>query len=862
MALDVQRLRLTDDHTLESASEVMSQLGFDQRLPDGQQACIELLRNLGFQGNQDGEEHTQLVFQGQCLILGDARVGKTSLKKSLIGRPFDTQEPATKGVEVSLVNRKWMELDVDAGLTFGSFARFRQSVVYEGTMYGPGGIKFALNHEITSMMSTLASFTFMLLRIGWIISIIYLLTSDTVPFGFGACSLGTFLLAVLLQFVPSDHPEGLKIASLVAALPSFMVGFGIEYLLTGLVKGIDCANYEFALPCRSYQSMWAMHLLIFIVLFIEISVGVYFLVAKHCNVSTWYKDVESLVPGQAKFNGPLPLLPRIFFFMLPVITGFSCGCIIQLSTEIPQLQYCSTLHLTVISLFCIILIGLVQTMLTLVSWQGLILILFLLGEKGILTLSAFCSLFSYAVMFAIWACKTLYDWWSDLYFLFNLPRETQASFTLIFIEKVMLNFQKLKSALHGKFSTLKLKLLDFSGDKEYYAYHHVFMRDKAMYIVVFNMANFVDNNFANIGAKLQRIRFWLESICSKAAPKTPIFLVGTHRGHMDKTYFKAIDRHLQKHFLNAFSDELVVNKEAGLLYFPTENSLGWTDREIKKLRKEIMSKAEELKPTMGRKIPYSWIKIQDAIINLRKNKNGKFCVTLQQFPISVGNFICSNWSKDTLRYFHEKGLVIYVEKGQDSNLPGWILLKPDILVDIIIKLVTPLTYDELISQPGLKRDWKLLHDTGMLTESLLGKILSTFQEDEKALKSFLEEYDLICPLFYNVRSQQEEARVTHFVPSLLPISAEEKTRVWNDEPDDKKFYVFFHRFLPEPLFQSLLSRAHRLSKQEFPNDEPFICRDVGRFWLQPNPNLTPVPYRLLQLKNQEMIEVTFNCRSV
>lgn len=162
MALDVQRLRLTDDHTLESASEVMSQLGFDQRLPDGQQAYIELLRNLGFQGNQDGEEHTQLVFQGQCLILGDARVGKTSLKKSLIGRPFDTQEPATTGVEVSLVDRKWMELDVDAGLTFGSFARFRQSVVYEGTMYGPGGIKFALNHEITSMMSTLASFTFML----------------------------------------------------------------------------------------------------------------------------------------------------------------------------------------------------------------------------------------------------------------------------------------------------------------------------------------------------------------------------------------------------------------------------------------------------------------------------------------------------------------------------------------------------------------------------------------------------------------------------------------------------------------------------------------------------------------------------
>ena len=796
------------------------------------------------------------------MILGDARVGKTSLKKSLIGRPFDIQEPATKGVEVSLVDRKWKELDVDAGLTFGSFARFRQSVVYEGTMYGPGGIKFALNHEITSMMSTLARFIFMLLLIGWIISFIYLPTSDTVPLGFRACSLGTFSLEILLQFVPSDHPKIFKIALLVTALPLFMVGFGIEYLLTGLVKGIDCTNHEFALPSSSYQFMWAMHLLIFAVLLIEISVDVYFLVAKHCNVSTWYKDVESLVPGQAKFNGPLPLLPRMLFFMLHIITGFGCGCVIQLSTEIPELQYCNTVHLTVISLFCMVFIGLVQTMLILVSWQGLILILFIIGEKGVLTLSAFYSLSSYAVMFAIWACKTLYDWWSDSNFPFNLPWETQASFTFVFIEKVMLNFQKLKTALHGKFSSLKLKLLDFSGDKEYYAYHHVFMRDKAMYIVVFNMANFIDDNFANIGAKLKRILFWLESICSKAAPKTPIFLVGTHRGHMDDTYLKATDRYLQKHLLNAFSDELVVNREDGLLYFPTENSCGWRDRGIKNLRKEIMSKAEELKPTMGRKIPYSWIKIQDAIINFRKNKNGKFCVTLQQFPISVGNFICSNWSRDTLRYFHEKGLVIYVEKGQDSKLPSWILLKPDILVDIIMKLVTQLTYDEVISQPGFRRDWKLLHDTGMLTESLLGKILSTCKEDEKALKSFLEEYDLICPLTYNVGSQQQETQVTHFVPSLLPMSVEVKTIVWNDEPDDKKFYVFFHRFLPEPLFQRLLSRAHRLSKQEFPNDQPLICRDVGRFWFQPNPKFTPVPYRLLQLKDQEMIEVTFNCRSV
>ncbi|KAJ7393781.1 hypothetical protein OS493_003440 [Desmophyllum pertusum] len=489
MALDVQGIRLTDDHTLESASEVMSQLQFERRLPNGRDAYLQtLLRNLGFRSEQDpgqdGTEYKQFVFQGQCLILGDARVGKTSLKKSLMGNPFDADEPGTKGVEMSLVDRKWRNQHSDAGLMFGSFARFRESVLYQGVLFGPAGVEVVLDEE-----------------------------------------------------------------------------------------------------------------------------------------------------------------------------------------------------------------------------------------------------------------------------------------------KVVLNFQKLRKALHTKFSSLKLKILDFSGDKEYYAYHHIFQRDQAIYIVVFNMANFADDNFRNVAAKIQRLCFWLESICSKAASKTPIFLVGTHRGHMVKTCLKGIDINLRKHLLDSFSDELVKNEADKLLYFPIENSHGKNDREIQNLQRKIMSIAEEHKATMGGEIPFSWIKIQDAIINLRKNKNAKFCVTLDQFPTSFGKyFICSNWSGETLKYFNEKGLVMYVDAGQHSELSKWVLLKPEILIDIIIQLVTSLTDDEELEQHGFTRDWKLLHHTGMLTESLMRNILVRVKENEEAMKGFLEEYDIICPLFYNVNHEREEAKVAYFVPSLLPLS--------------------------------------------------------------------------------------------
>lgn len=98
MAVDTQRIRLTNDHTLETASELMQMLNMDQRLPNGRESYLKLLEDLNFRSNQDGgDQHTQFVFQGQCIILGDARVGKTSLKKSLTGQAFNVEEPSKKG---------------------------------------------------------------------------------------------------------------------------------------------------------------------------------------------------------------------------------------------------------------------------------------------------------------------------------------------------------------------------------------------------------------------------------------------------------------------------------------------------------------------------------------------------------------------------------------------------------------------------------------------------------------------------------------------------------------------------------------------------------------------------------------------
>ena len=40
------------------------------------------------------------VYRGRLLLIGQDRAGKTSLKKSLLGVPFDPKEQSTEGIEV------------------------------------------------------------------------------------------------------------------------------------------------------------------------------------------------------------------------------------------------------------------------------------------------------------------------------------------------------------------------------------------------------------------------------------------------------------------------------------------------------------------------------------------------------------------------------------------------------------------------------------------------------------------------------------------------------------------------------------------------------------------------------------------
>ena len=851
--LDFQRIPVTEDESLDTYNNIMTKLHLDRRLPEGRRAYERLLEDMGLKPAREDQEDgacKQFVFQGQCLVLGESEVGKTSLVKSLTGKPFDPKQPKTQGIDQSFVNERWQNMKLK-DLTFGNFSRFFKNVFVQLTVFGKAGN--VIVQESTNLGNNPQwGLWIPLLFTSVLISLLLccLVKDPTQP-------LGVIILVGVLSTLPIAlwcifHSETIR---LVAIAWSFFVNY--RGLLMGAFISVLSEAYLF-------RGMSAYSFSKYLLFSAPLGFPFFFYLYKKSRL---FQQSFAIIrkcryPGQLKFKNQRPV--EIIFigrFVITVIIGFTFTCFTILMTHNPKRTKLTSYLTSVVVIFChlLLLVKSVPRIVTsLPGWRYKVIFICLccvgvflpLDVKSVITFLAFSCDAVHKEYFCIASAVAT----------IGNDHQESTNFTAVCMEKAAVDQRSLTDALNKEFSSFKLKILDFAGDKEYHAYHHMFLRSRAIYFVVFNMAEFAENSFRDIQPKIKTIHLWFESICSHVPLKTPILLVGTHRGNMNQIFMEEINDYLKSNLWHLYCDEIIENDVDKLIFFPVENSEGQNDPGVQTLREKIRTVAEERKETIGRVIPLSWIQIQDEIISLRENKKAKFCVTLEEFPTALGTFICTNWSKETLKYFHEKGLVIYLDK--DPELSKWVLLKPEVLVDIIIQLVMP--PPQMIQERGFRGDWKLLQNKGKLTKSLLTRIISTAEQETVALTRFLEEYDLICPLSNRrvemCNQDNDQNQSTHFAPSLLPMSADGcMPPIWQDDNTDKKFYVFFKRFLPEPLFHRLLSRAHKNSMLEYPNGQTVLYRDAGMFWMRPSQDYKQ-PYRLRILKEEGMIEVTISSR--
>ena len=846
-SLDFQRIVVTDTETLDKHSNIMEKLRLEHRLPEGRRTYEKLLEKVGLKLEPYHNPHQteqicqQFVFQGQCLVLGDSGVGKTSLVRAISGKPFDEMEPRTTGIEQSLVDEKWQNLDTK-DLIFGNVNRFFLEIFIQLMLYGRAG-----NVIFQQSRFRKKEIAFALPLFG--IFFLTITTTITDPPKENHCVLPISIIFIFFLYVCDSwfvffSPK--EDWRLKAGLCYFMVN--PRGILIGTFLSVGLLSFHSEISYGEPSKTAIFQVVLFVATMIALGY-VAFLLLK--SLRSFALEQKCPQPGQLKLNNQRPI--EVIFFTRFILNTF-VGFILVTTVGV---FYSKILHqvsiVMVIFYFAFFMAESVPRILkSLPEWHQwakfFLIIIFLLCVFACLPSSSE----KLAMIFLVLFCDTLHQEYFWLESAISTPSQDHVgpgTFTAVQLEKAVIDQKKLKNALNQKWSSLKLKILDFAGDKEYQAYFHMFLRSQAIYVIVFNMAEFAEDSLRDLTTKIKSLHFWLESVCSHVTSSTPIFLVGTHRGNMERSTMERINENLKRNFWELFCGELVVNKVDELFFFPVENSLGQNDGGIQIFQRAIIATVEELKETIGRNIPLSWIQIQDALISMKSDKGAKVCVRFEEFPTVFDNFICTNWTEETLEYFHEKGFMMYLNKG-----PKRVLLNPDVLIDIIIRLITK--QPEGIPQRSYRRHWNLLQEKGMLTKFLLEFLLESVLskvESKEDVTAFLEEYDLICLLTHKMAPLNgERLTPTYFVPALLPISSDENIQLWKDRSTDKKFFVFFKKFLPEPLFHCLLSRAHKNSKVQFPRSQPLVYRDAGRFWLD-----FRQPYRLKLLKDMKMIEVTF-----
>lgn len=847
-------------------------------------------QNIEVKEKQGDTINTHFAFPRQCLVLGDPRVGKTSLVKSLTGRPFDPAEQRTQGIDQSLVDHKWKNCDM-RDLVFGDLWRYLKTGDVQVALIGTGRQNNKVLVQDSEFMMTTSLLRLYLYFCGIVITLLFVIgTIYRYPVKyllFYYIYHGYLMFPICVNFFESHDIRltlttvafilnrrglliGLYSAIMICPFNNSYLEFAStrEFLMLSTVAGTAFVTLFLfigpqRLPCvtgRLIRNQTLMKFLCFCRLPLSILIGLIsgFIVARsfwrleglcfweHASIelsvaspSHEIKDAETF----AKLTACTRSNDRI-------ITSIFAIFVVDFPLIILDTNYVRNVTKSAIKKDRSL--GSVPQIALLIVWTY-----YHIKVAYQAHTTPRIAIYFFIITFPAYVGLTFYQ---ELFCSNSDGSKTQfvnpfnSFMTIALIGNGEINTKMIQTALNKKYPFLKMKILDFAGDEEYYAYHHMFLKNQAVYVVVFNMSDFALEEFQNL--KAERLLVWFESVCGHVQPKTPIFLVGTHCEHIDKNHMQNFNSKLKQILWTSYCDELVVNEDEDLIFFPVENSKGDNDVGVQMLRIKIMAAAEECKPTTDDKIPLSWIRIQDAIIQLRQRKVARYCVTLREFPWAFGNIIHTNRSEETLKYFHEQGLIIYIAK--DKDLSDWVLLKPEILVDIITKLVT--SSPQMTQTRGLRSDWRLLQEKGLLTKPLLISIISNVKENEEAMSAFLEKYDLICPLTNTkvkivTLRDKERLQPTHFVPSLLPKSQDVCNPAWYDDKRDKKFLVFFERFLPEPLFHRLLSRAHKKSKVEFANGATVVFRDVGKFWMS-----SRQPYRLKLMKKEGVIEVTFSTR--
>ena len=402
-------------------------------------------------------------------------------------------------------------------------------------------------------------------------------------------------------------------------------------------------------------------------------------------------------------------------------------------------------------------------------------------------------------------------------------------------------------------------LWDFGGESVYYATHPIFLTEKAIYILAYDLSRdphakagvpvrkglYRDNeDTSNSNTNMDYLDFWMSSVYSLVSPDAsytdttvsdmspvglpPVFLVCTHA---DKPYCSSVPRDLAREiygFLRAkiygdhlFKDVFVVDN--------TKSGSNCECPEVIRLRGEILTVARKL-PQMKESIPLKWLRYENILQLLRKDG-------FKWIPVNKARQIASDECgidddeqfRTAMNFLHDQRILIHL--NETPELENMVILDPQWLIDVFKKVITIKSYER--TEETVEELWLKFEKSGILDERLLNHAWNPLferQETCESLLAMMERFSLLCSW------PSQKANKEYLVPSMLMSPPTDDVLELLASVKIPLLYVRFKSGrVPPGLFSRLVLQFYQWCKEEWDSPlNPELYHNFALFHILPD----------------------------
>ena len=395
---------------------------------------------------------------------------------------------------------------------------------------------------------------------------------------------------------------------------------------------------------------------------------------------------------------------------------------------------------------------------------------------------------------------------------------------------------------------------DFAGQPVYYATHPLFLTQRAVYLLVFDLSRglharadptvkqgmysmILDNH--DCKSNLDYLDFWMTWVASIAnqdenqqirldqSPTNipPVFLVCTHAdkpcGGADpfvlaREVFGSLETKPYKNQL--YKDVFVVDN--------TKSGSKSECSEVKRLWEKVVAVAKEL-PQMKEDYPIKWLRFEKALQT--KVKDGKKWISLEDTK-QIASKMChiedDREFTTLLNFLHDQRILIHFDSSPLLN--NMVILDPQWLVDLFTSVITvkPGPYE------GKETElWSKLQTEGIIEYKLLELVwdpLSIPKEMFPSLLEIMEKFSLLCPW----PSSDASCGKQYLVPSMLMSHPPKDIIKLVASSQIPSFYIRFESGqVPPGFFPRLVLQFFQWGQDEFWSAEnPQLYANFARFY--------------------------------